>query len=296
MVRSLLAALLALAFASHALAQSAEPHATGPARTLDAVDAFFEVCLGNINWRERRLAAQKISGKASVLDSVNEDFPLDLSTGLGTLTVYWDSTCRVDAPAPALATVVSRFDAEVAKLGWTPLPSPSDREPLPGTSLQRNVVMALPGEFSWPVHVVLLSKPGASGATVTLIRVDEPPPPPLPPGVAPTARGVIPLVPEGQRMPKFTPGVEITPREIKAPKFPKALIASCSSGITRLLVSVSAKGKVLDVSVHRTSGYPEFDAAAVEAASQWRFNAGTANGKAVGGDLIVPVSFANPCY
>src|SRR5688572_1057366 len=65
----------------------------------DAVDAFFDLCVQTVHWRERRLAAQARSGKASVLDSITEEFPLALPNGPGTLTVYWDNTCRIDAPS-----------------------------------------------------------------------------------------------------------------------------------------------------------------------------------------------------
>ena len=56
-------------------------------------------------------------------------------------------------------------------------------------------------------------------------------------------------------------------------------------------LDLSADGTVTAVALEKSSGFPELDAAAIAAASNWHFNALLKDGKPVAGKARVPVSF-----
>jgi len=58
-----------------------------------------------------------------------------------------------------------------------------------------------------------------------------------------------------------------------------------------LIVDLSADGTVTAVALEKSSGFPELDAAATEAASSWHFNPLLKDGKPVAGKARIPVSF-----
>ena len=61
-----------------------------------------------------------------------------------------------------------------------------------------------------------------------------------------------------------------------------------------LKIVYDANGKVIDASIEKSSGDPSRDAAAVAAAKTWHINPGTKNGRRVGGEARVPVTFRMP--
>ena len=58
---------------------------------------------------------------------------------------------------------------------------------------------------------------------------------------------------------------------------------------------IDASGNVLNVTTDKSSRNRDLDRAAMDAARKWRFNPGRSGGQVVGGDVIVPVNFQNPC-
>jgi protein TonB len=107
-------------------------------------------------------------------------------------------------------------------------------------------------------------------------------PPPAPP--APLAA-----------LPDFAPREDISGRALNPPKYPAAALRNCAYGEVRLRVTIDASGNVLNVVTDKSSRSRDLDRAAMDAARKWRFNPGRTNGQAVGGDVIVPVNFQNPC-
>jgi protein TonB len=75
-------------------------------------------------------------------------------------------------------------------------------------------------------------------------------------------------------------------------RYPPALWDQNVEGETEVLVSVNAVGDVERVSVAQTSGYAEFDSAAVAGARQLRFSPGKRGGKPVSMRVRIPVRFA----
>lgn len=76
------------------------------------------------------------------------------------------------------------------------------------------------------------------------------------------------------------------------PRFPPELVAAGAEGTTVLIITHDQAGKVLDVVVEKSSGYAQFDQAAIEAAKTWTMPAPVDGGKI--GRARVPVDFKQP--
>jgi protein TonB len=59
-----------------------------------------------------------------------------------------------------------------------------------------------------------------------------------------------------------------------------------------LTVTVSPDGRVLHVSLFKSSGYPLLDQAAVDAVRTWTFEPARASGIAVTSEVVVPVRYS----
>ena len=75
-------------------------------------------------------------------------------------------------------------------------------------------------------------------------------------------------------------------------RYPPALWDQNVEGETEVLVAVNEVGDVDDVAVTQTSGYAEFDSAAVEGARRLRFSPGKRDGKPIAMRVRIPVRFA----
>jgi len=113
----------------------------------------------------------------------------------------------------------------------------------------------------------------------------EPAPPPLSASTAPSMPPPPWLsVPQGEQ--------NIT-QISKAPAvYPKEAMEHGHQGATIVRLTIDSKGKIVAVSVGRSSGFPELDGAAVNAAWTWEFRPGWLHGVATGGVIEVPVVFA----
>lgn len=75
------------------------------------------------------------------------------------------------------------------------------------------------------------------------------------------------------------------------PPYPPGGAEDRDARIVVLIVDLSANGTVTAVALEKSSGFPELDAAAMEAASGWHFNPLLKDGKPVAGKARIPVSF-----
>lgn len=78
------------------------------------------------------------------------------------------------------------------------------------------------------------------------------------------------------------------------PLYPKLAVDQKLSGKVVLLVDVAADGRVTGIAVESSRPVGVFDAAAIEAAWQWKFKPRLEDGKAVAGRVRVPVDFSIP--
>lgn len=78
------------------------------------------------------------------------------------------------------------------------------------------------------------------------------------------------------------------------PLYPRLAVDQKLSGKVVLLVDVAADGRVTGIAVESSRPAGVFDAAAIEAAWQWKFKPRLEDGKAVAGRVRVPVDFSIP--
>ena len=122
-------------------------------------------------------------------------------------------------------------------------------------------------------------QPSAPAATWVHLPPSPPPPPPPPP---PYPAWLAPLPGEHDIV-----LVSKTP-----PAYPKNAMKHGHQGTTIVRLVINSEGQIVAVSVGKSSGFPELDQAAVDAAWHWTFRPGWLRGAAVGGVVEVPVGFA----
>lgn len=115
--------------------------------------------------------------------------------------------------------------------------------------------------------------PTASRATRATIRITSPGP-----GGSPTS----------------APTVDVSYKNRNPPRYPVEAIKKGEQGNVVLDVTVDATGAVTGVQVdrHGTNAAPVLQVAAMQAAANWKFNPGRADGKATGGVVRIPVTFS----
>jgi TonB family protein len=87
---------------------------------------------------------------------------------------------------------------------------------------------------------------------------------------------------------------DITHNSHYPPHYPQEAVKAGHYGIVTLLIFVSAKGETGEIQVDRSSGYPELDASAVDAARHWVFGPEERNGVPQSSWLRMPVTFNRP--
>jgi protein TonB len=123
-----------------------------------------------------------------------------------------------------------------------------------------------------------------------------PPPPDTPPIVVddPSPVDLPPLPPAPPAPPQQTTqlgSVDPSSRAMNPPQYPPSAVRSGIEGTVVLVISIDAKGNVLDVEVEKSSRNRDLDRAAITAARKWRFSPQIENGVAVPSRVRVPVDF-----
>lgn len=124
-----------------------------------------------------------------------------------------------------------------------------------------------------------LSEP-APGAPEAVQPAIETPPPPTPPVRRPPAAG-----------PALAPGSSPVPVSAPAPEYPREALRNGDSGTVLLRVHVGADGVPQSVDLVRSSRSRALDRAATDAVKRWRFRPAQRDGRAVAGDVQVPIVF-----
>ncbi len=81
-------------------------------------------------------------------------------------------------------------------------------------------------------------------------------------------------------------------RMLHPPRYPQPAIQAKQSGKVVLRVKVGSDGVPLDIVVATTTLPGVFDAASIAAARAWRFNPARAQGRAIVGEVMVPICFS----
>lgn len=132
-----------------------------------------------------------------------------------------------------------------------------------------------------------------------------PPAPPLPPTVPPPpVAPAAPTPPSGMHLRAGTVGASAAAQSDASvphvlpggapPVYPAELSRRGVGGTVYLWVDVAANGSVTGAKIEASSGNGELDAAALEAVGSWRFRPALKDGKAVAGQVRVPVMFQPP--
>jgi TonB family protein len=85
------------------------------------------------------------------------------------------------------------------------------------------------------------------------------------------------------------------PEIVFPPRMPVAAIRTCAFGAVKVRVTVDTWGFPANIVIEQSSGNRDLDRATMDAARKWHFKPGHQDGKRVGGDVVVPVNFSNPC-
>ncbi len=95
--------------------------------------------------------------------------------------------------------------------------------------------------------------------------------------------------------PPTHPGAQdITYNSHYPPHFPVEAVRAGHYGKVTLLIYVNAKGETGDIRVETSSGYPELDASAIDAAKHWVYFPAAKDGVPQPGWIRTPVSFDRP--
>jgi protein TonB len=143
----------------------------------------------------------------------------------------------------------------------------------------------------------LLSNAPATPATPPAERVPEPPVSAARSEPAEEARTAVKDAPPTQRKAE-APAPAVTPPSLNAsylrnppPRYPTASRRNGEQGTVLLKVLISREGAALKVELDKSSGWPNLDAAALEAVRGWNFVPARRGNEAIEMSYIVPVVF-----
>lgn len=89
-------------------------------------------------------------------------------------------------------------------------------------------------------------------------------------------------------------GQDITYNSRFPPHFPKEAVAAGHYGTVILLILVNTNGENGEIRVEQSSGYPELDASAVEAAKHWMYTPEVKSGVPQASWIRTPITFSRP--
>lgn len=90
----------------------------------------------------------------------------------------------------------------------------------------------------------------------------------------------------------YLPAEDVSCRE-NAPRvtYPRGLSRKGIGGVAIYRVTVDDQDRFVGASVYESSGNARLDAAGLKVLPHWCFRAGMKDGKAIGGDILVPIRF-----
>lgn len=138
---------------------------------------------------------------------------------------------------------------------------------------------------------VAIALPLAGSCLAADLVVTPPPPvpapPPLPPPPSPPASDPA----QSLRLPAYVPPFKLTNQP---PQLPEVALCRQLTGLTKLVLTISSAGSVMDAVVEKSSGHPSLDSAAYAAAKEWKFRPAFEYGVPVHSRARVPVDFVAP--
>lgn len=144
-----------------------------------------------------------------------------------------------------------------------------------------------------PPPPVISAKPSPAPAPFVVAPSPPEPIPPKPLAVTPEPAPPAPLPPAPPAVPRLVPIAEVGYLTPPTLAYPKASERLGEAGVVQVRVLVDAQGAPRQVSVHKSSGYPRLDEAALSAMRGARFKPRTEDGAPVAWYAIAPFHFDN---
>ena len=170
---------------------------------------------------------------------------------------------------------------------------------IPGLTIVKpeptTVVTMYPKEQPIPVQIPSPAPPQPHAAPVPVpVAVPVPMPMPVPATAAETPAIEAISLPIPIAADPVTPGmdVELVPRSMPKPVYPRAELARGIEGTVLVRLRVNRAGEPVEIRLERSSGSPNLDRAALDAARKWRFQPTMQGGGAVEVEGTVPVRFS----
>jgi TonB family protein len=281
----------------------------------DAILAAFDaLCLKAVTGKSTLLAAGPFgaieqAAKASLAST--REYPITVAGAPAKLAVREDYSCVLTVGDIDTEVLGARFDAMLRRRPGASA-QPLEGFVFPWEALHR--VASWPragGKSPWDIRIVSSIAHGERSVRMIrsdpdeVVEFDDPSPmavaaPPPPPPVlradsAPDSRAAPLRNPPAPTTDSYAPYEVPSGRERHPPRVPESAVAACAHGVARLRVTINQRSNVLDVRVEESSGHADLDAAAAEAARHWAYLPGRFRGEPIGGDIVVPVFFADPC-
>lgn len=185
------------------------------------------------------------------------------------------------APSPAAEPVPPEAVAPAAR------PEPAQpKEPLPEPTQPKKSLPEPLGQGERPVRKEKKKRPQPVRQESAPVGHAATIPPatgaPLAPPAAPARRQL-----------RETPAAPAPPAKgrNRKPVYPELARRRGQQGVVELLAHVDEQGRITDLRVQRSSGFPLLDEAALKGVRAWTFIPATRNGTAVKGTALVPVAF-----
>lgn len=176
----------------------------------------------------------------------------------------------VQQPASKAAVAAAQSPAKPAP----PQPTPPENEPS-GSPPTPTAVKPVSVKSAKPDSAVTKTILPAEPATRQLERVIQAEPAPQPPGAA--AKDSV----AASAVPVSAPVLNATAYYNAPPLYPRLSRKLREQGTVVLQLTVLASGKVADVTVQQSSGYPRLDQAALSAVQHWRYQPAQRAGEAI---------------
>lgn len=212
-----------------------------------------------------------------------------LAHGLG----MWLMLAGMQAPVLHMASQslsVSWAEAEAAHPSPTPAAAPAQARPVPQPVKQRVAERRAQPDATPPVVTSVAASPAPESVVPT-------PTPPAPQPVSRSEAVAAPATPNASPVaaapaePAEVQLKELSVRDQARPQYPALSRKLGESGMVQLRLLVAASGKVAQVQLKRSSGFPRLDESAVTAARQWLFSPPSRLGVAQSVWVVVPISF-----
>jgi TonB family protein len=290
---------------------AAAPAATGrdlPSANFNFVRTYFRVCVLAKDADDARARALALGGKAMASAPDADAFQFDFDGTQGRLTLDPRGLCMLAVPSTDINWVLQEFSIslQIRRDDWAydivdmrdilyDDYADDQRRPSFGAELPADAVVRARVEVVTPdarnVRLLVLSQrtteTRGSMYLLTEVHADATEQEQLMPGP--------PRPSFGPRYHSAFPSEAPGGRQAHPVEFPEAAVKACAHGQVRLRVRIDARGSVQDVAIDRSAGNGDLDGAAMDAARHWKFIPGNADGLPVGGEFILPVTFADPC-